>query len=91
MNWITILAAVPILMDMILKLVKQFEVPGIAGVDKKAAVIAVIKAALDILPKAGIQVPTEMILSIVSVLIDAIILVYNNFGIFSHEPKGVTS
>jgi hypothetical protein len=87
MTWLVVLTSIPALLKMILELVKQFEVPGVTGAEKKNSVIAVISAALAVLPKLGIQVPTAVILTVVDSLIDSIVLVYNNLGIFKHEKS----
>ena len=89
MTYLAVLTALPALIKMIIELVKQFETPNSTGEEKKAAVIAVIKAALDALPIMGIQVPTTIILTVVSAVIDAIVLVYNKTGVFHHAKDEV--
>ena len=89
MTYLAVLTALPALIKMTLELVKQFEIPGSTGAEKKEAVMNVIKSALAVLPALGIQVPTEIILKIVNALIDSIVLVYNNTGFFQHKEVKV--
>jgi hypothetical protein len=86
MNWLTVLTAIPSLFEAITNLVKQFEVPGVAGPDKKSAVLAVIAAGLSPLPKMGLTVPTTMILTVADAIIDAVVSAFNAFGVFKKDP-----
>lgn len=68
------------------QLIKEFEVPGAAGPDKKNAVLEVVKGVLEGLNTMGLKVPTTVILTLASGAIDAIVAGFNLVGVFKKKP-----
>ena len=87
MSWITVLSAIPALVQVISELVRQFEVPG-NGAQKKAAVLEVLKTSLDTLSRMGITVPGTIVLTLASAIIDAVVAGYNALGLFKKAGAG---
>jgi len=89
LTWISLLAIVPQIIQMVTDLVKQFEVPGVSGADKKKAVLAVLEGALKGINTCGLAAPTTVILTVADFALEAVVNVFNVVGIFTHKDAAV--
>jgi len=85
LTWISLLAVVPQIISMVTDLVKQFEVPGVSGADKKKAVMAVLEGALKGINQCGLAAPTTVILTVADFVLEAAVNMFNIIGVFTHK------
>lgn len=85
MDWISVFGMVPALYDLIRRAVLDVE-SDLPGAQKKEAVLAVVKAALDSLTAVGLKVPTTVVLTVASGLVDAVVAILNLVGVFKKKP-----
>jgi hypothetical protein len=85
MNWIEIFTIIPVLYNLIKQAVQDVE-SDMPGAQKKEAVMAVIKAAVDGMAAVGLKVPATVVLTIASALIDGVVTLFNIVGIFKKKP-----
>lgn len=88
---ITMMAALSGLLQLIPSikgLVQQIEATGLAGPEKKAAVLGLITGGIPVIETAfGVQLPDDLILAWASPVIDALVAIENMVGNFKHKEQ----
>lgn len=84
MNWIEVFGAIPALYLLVKQAVVDVESDA-PGSQKKEAVMAVVKAALDALSSMGMKIPATAVLTIASGLVDAVVAILNVAGVFKKK------
>jgi len=85
-NMLTILQVLAQIFPLLLAAIKEFEASDSSGADKKAAVLAVIRAILAQL-KGLKQEVVDGAMNLLDKIIDAVVAGYNLLGVFGHKSS----